>query len=183
MASCKVIAVLIVLICTSSFSMAASSMDWVSVTSDSLEGSRGSGCVMFKGNVVVEGKMVLCSDEFKVTYTESKVIKDVIATGRVKVFKDNKKASGDKAVYSKTDGTITITGSAVLSECQGDVSGESIVFKIDGSGAEILGSGDASDEDSRASVTLISDKKCDEKSDINYIKRVESAADLCREFN
>lgn len=176
MASCRTLILLVLLL--PSFSFAASSMDWVSVTSDSLLGSREGGYVVFKGNVVVEGKMVLCSDEFKVTYTGSKAVKDVTATGNVKVFKDNKKASGDKAVYSKTDGTMTITGSAVLSECQGDVSGEGIVFNIDGSGAEIRDSDGISN--GRASVTLSSDKKCDGDSSVNYIKRVENAADLCR---
>lgn len=176
---------LIVFLLSPSLSFGGSSMDWVSISSDSLVGSRASGYVTFKGNVVAEGGMVLCADEFKVTYGKSKVVKDVTAVGSVKVFKDNKKASGDKAVYNKKENTMIITGNAVLSECQGDVKGESIVFNIDGSGAEIKGSSEAEDKvnGERVSVVLTADKDCGEGSTINYMKRVESAKDLCRKSN
>lgn len=173
MTSCRVMVLL--LLFSPSLAMASSSMDWVSVNSDSLKGSRDKGYVLFKGNVVAEGKMLLCADELKITYGKNKIVKDVSASGLVKVFQGNKKASGDKATYNKIDGTITITGNSVLSECQGDISGESIIFKIDGSGARV--EGDAGQADGRASIILTGTTECDETP---YIKRVENASDLCK---
>lgn len=171
--------ILIFIFLAPSLAIASSSMEWVSINSDSLKGSRGvgsnDGYVLFKGNVVAEGKMLLCADELKVTYGKNKIVKDVSATGLVKVFQGNKKASGDKATYNKTDGTITITGNPVLSECQGDISGDTIVFKIDGSAATIDSGVDTTD--GRATVVLTGDKECDQTP---YIKRVENASDLCK---
>ena len=169
MTSYKKIVLLLLILPSFAF---AGSADWVSITSDKLKGSKEESYVVFDGNVVATGQMVLCSDELRVSYDGKKIVKDVVAKGNVRVFKDNKKAEGNHASYSKTDGTITITGSAKLTECQGEVEGDSIVFNIDGSGAKIEGA-----KDGRASVTLSAGSPCNETP---YIKRVEDAKDLCK---
>jgi lipopolysaccharide export system protein LptA len=98
--------------------------DQIHVSADALISDRNANYAEFQGNVVTtqEGS-VMISDRLKIFYIQDPnkkksskdpnnqgAIEKIIATGNVKIKMDEKTAWADKAVYTKTDDTILLSG-------------------------------------------------------------------------
>lgn len=98
--------------------------DQIHVSADALISDRNANYAEFQGNVVTtqEGS-VMISDRLKIFYTEDPnkkksaknpnnqgAIEKIIATGNVKIKMEDKTAWADKAVYTKSDDTILLSG-------------------------------------------------------------------------
>jgi len=103
----------------------------VVITSDSMEASKSDGTVVFKGNVVAIEDFTLCSDELYISYGKEKEIKEMIATGSVRIFQADRKAAADKAEYDRIKRKLVLTGGAEVIQCSDTVRGDRIVVNID----------------------------------------------------
>jgi len=98
--------------------------DQIHVSADALVSDRNANYAEFQGNVVTtqEGS-VMISDRLKIFYTQDPnkkksaknpnnqgAIDKIIATGNVKIKMEDKTAWADKAVYTKSDDTILLSG-------------------------------------------------------------------------
>lgn len=98
--------------------------DQIKVIADALVSDRNANYAEFQGNVVTTQKgSVMFSDRLKIFYTEDPnkkkseknpnnqgAIDKIIATGNVKIKMQDKTAWADKAVYTKNDDTILLSG-------------------------------------------------------------------------
>jgi lipopolysaccharide transport protein LptA len=103
----------------------------VVVTSDTMESLRAEGVVIFRGSVVAEQDHLMCSDELRVFYNDMQQVKDIVATGDVRIVHEGKRARGDKVVYDKAADTFVITGNAAAVQCGDIVRGEKIIIHLD----------------------------------------------------
>lgn len=99
-----------------------SAEDQIHVSADALVSDRTANYAEFQGNVVTTQKgSVMHSDRLKIFYAQDpkKGSKDpksqgsidkIIATGHVKIEMEDKTAWADKAVYTKTDDSILLSG-------------------------------------------------------------------------
>lgn len=86
---------------------------------------------VFEGEVVViDPEVKLQADRLSVSFDENKKIKQGVATGNVKIWYQDKFASGDTAVYSTKDGKFEIQGNALLSRKKDTIKGDKITFWI-----------------------------------------------------
>lgn len=98
--------------------------DQIHVSADALVSDRNANYAEFQGNVVTtqEGS-VMISDRLKIFYVQDPnkkksskdpnnqgAIEKIIATGNVKIKMEDKTAWADKAVYTKSDDTILLSG-------------------------------------------------------------------------
>ncbi len=97
--------------------------DQIHVSADALISDRSANYAEFQGNVVTTQKgSVMHSDRLKIFYTQEPAkknakdpknqgaIEKIIATGHVKIEMEDKTAWADKAVYTKTDDSILLSG-------------------------------------------------------------------------
>lgn len=96
--------------------------DQIHVSADALVSDRNANYAEFQGNVVTTQKgSVMHSDRLKIFYTQDpkKSSKDpksqgsiekIIATGHVKIEMEDKTAWAEKAVYTKSDDSILLSG-------------------------------------------------------------------------
>lgn len=109
----------------------------ITITSDTMEASKGNGNVFFKGNVVAVEDFTLCSDELFISYGEAKEIKDMVATGNVRIFYADRTAVSTKAEYDREKKTLVLIGSAEVRQCSDVVRGDRIVVHIDDENAMV----------------------------------------------
>jgi lipopolysaccharide export system protein LptA len=97
--------------------------DQIHVSADALISDRNANYAEFQGNVVTTQKgSVMHSDRLKIFYTQDPnkkssndakkqgSIDKIIATGHVKIVMGDKTAWADKAVYTKSDDSILLSG-------------------------------------------------------------------------
>ena len=94
------------------------------ITAERIEFDNKEGVILFDENVVVDVALfVMRSDRLLVFMEGTNDVKQILAVGRVSITNLNRSASCDKAVYTKKDGQIVMTGSARLMR-QGDEGGD-----------------------------------------------------------
>lgn len=104
----------------------------ITITSNSMEARKKANLVIFKGDVVAEQKdYTLYSKELYVYYAEGKEIKEMIATGDVRIVQLNKVATGEKAVYNRENRTVVLTGNPQVEQDCDIVKGERITIFLD----------------------------------------------------
>ncbi|HID97868.1 MAG TPA: lipopolysaccharide transport periplasmic protein LptA [Thermodesulfobacteriaceae bacterium] len=114
----------------------------IRIKSNRLEAESRSGKVIFSGDVVAtKGDLVIYSDRLEVFY-EKKIsadqgdlqsgrkIREIIATGHVKINQGKRTGTGEKAVYNKPAEKITLIGSAQVWEGSNRIRGDRISFFI-----------------------------------------------------
>jgi lipopolysaccharide export system protein LptA len=115
----------------------------IEITSEKLDFDYKNRRTVFRGNVdVVQGEVRLQSDVLTVDYAQvgdKQELKEVTADGHVTVTQGPKKATGNHAVFSQSNRTVTLTGNAVLEEGSNQVNGDRIVVHPDESRMEVLG--------------------------------------------
>lgn len=104
----------------------------ITITSNSMEGRKKENMVIFRDNVVaVQKDYTLYSKELHVYYGDGNEIKDMIATGNVKIVQLNKTATGEKAVYAKANRTLVLTGNPQVEQDCDIVKGNKITIFLD----------------------------------------------------
>lgn len=130
----------------------------VTVDSDSLEADNAKGIVIFKGNVIAEEEFILCADTLSISYGDDKKkeIREIVATGGVKIFQAGKTATAGKAVYDRAAGKMVLTGKPRIKQCGDEVAGERITFNVDDETAFVEAGGS-----SRVRAVIAPDEACD----------------------
>ncbi len=84
---------------------------------------------VFEGNVVVVDPQVrMEADRMNVVFEGSNAVKSVTATGRVRLWQDDKVATCQRAVYVARAGEVVLRGDAVLTRGNDKVFGDEITF-------------------------------------------------------
>jgi lipopolysaccharide transport protein LptA len=112
------------------------------VTAKKIEFDNKEGVILFDENVLVDdAQFLMRSDRLLIFMQGTNDVQQVMAIGNVSITNANRAASCDKAVYTKKDGRIVMTGNAYLKQ-QGKEAGdvgpaERIVIWIDDERMEV----------------------------------------------
>ncbi|MDO9351519.1 MAG: lipopolysaccharide transport periplasmic protein LptA, partial [Deltaproteobacteria bacterium] len=110
-----------------------SSRSPVEITSDTVEGDQKQNRVTFKGNVVAKQEdATLYANTVVVHYdTEMKKMKEIVATGNVRIVQLDRRATCQKATFYQNENKIVLDGEAVIREGDNVVRGERVVYLVD----------------------------------------------------
>lgn len=112
------------------------------ITAKRIEFDNKEGVILFDEDVLVDDPQFLMrSDRLLVFMEGTNDVQQVMAVGRVNITNANREASCDKAVYTKKDGQIVMTGNARLKQQgkqAGDVTGERITIWVDDERMEVV---------------------------------------------
>ena len=112
--------------------IAVDSSQPITITSNTMEARKKENVVIFKGNVVAQQKeYTLYSKELSVYYADGKEIKEMVATGGVKIVQLNKVATGEKAVYNRETRLVVLTGNPQVEQDCDVVKGDKITIFLD----------------------------------------------------
>lgn len=104
----------------------------ITITSNNMEARKKENLVIFKGDVKAEQKdYTLYAKELYVYYADGKEIKEMIAIGNVRIVQLNKVATGEKAVYTRENRTVILTGRPQVKEDCDVVKGDKITIFLD----------------------------------------------------
>jgi len=94
------------------------------ITAEKIEFDNKEGVILFDEHVLVDdAQFVMRSDRLLVFMQGTNDVQQIMAVGNVSITNQNRTASCDKAVYTKKDGQIVMSGNARLMR-QGDEGGE-----------------------------------------------------------
>ncbi len=108
----------------------------ITITADSLDFDYRARVLSYKGHVVViQGDLKLEADTLRVELdavsTTNAQIKEVTATGSVRMDKGTRWATAGRAVFDQTKRTVTLNDDAVLHDGANQVSGDRVVVYLD----------------------------------------------------
>ncbi len=124
----------------------------IHIESDRMDAMDQSGTVVFTGHVkATRNDLTIYSDKLDVFYEKKtggkgerkktkKVIRQIVATGHVRINQGERLGTGEKAVYDKAAEKITITGAAQVWEGPNRVGGDTITFFINEDRSVVEGS-------------------------------------------
>ena len=105
------------------------------VTSQQLEADNKNSIVIFSGNVVAkQGKVTIYADSARVYYEkkeEGNEIREIVATGNVKIQEADRLATSQNAVFTNADQKIVLTGQPKVWQGKDMVSGEKITILLE----------------------------------------------------
>ena len=111
------------------------------VTADSIEFNNKEGVIIFDQNVKIDDEQFkLHAERLLVFLQGTNNVDQIMALGGVVITNENRSASCDKAVYTRKNGQIVMTGKARLrsgGERGGEVQGEKIVFWLNDERMEV----------------------------------------------
>jgi lipopolysaccharide transport protein LptA len=111
------------------------------ITAKKIEFDNKEGVILFDEDVLVDDEQfVMRSDRLLVFMVGTNDVQQIMAVGRVTITNENRSASCSKAVYTKKDGQIVMTGDARLMQQgkeSGSVAGERIVIWLDDARMEV----------------------------------------------
>jgi lipopolysaccharide transport protein LptA len=111
------------------------------ITASKIEFDNKEGVILFDENVLVDDEQFLMrADRLLVFMEGTNDVQQLMAVGRVNISNENRVASCEKAVYTKKDGQIVMTGNARLIQSGGDkgeVTGDRIVIWVDDQRMEV----------------------------------------------
>ncbi|MFO7936312.1 MAG: LptA/OstA family protein [Kiritimatiellia bacterium] len=115
------------------------------ITADKIEFDNKEGVILFDKNVFVnDPQFVMRSDRLIVFMEGTNDVDQIMALGTVSLTNENRSAECDKAVYTRSNGQIVMTGNVVLSQAgdkAGTVSGEKMAIWLNEERMEILEGG------------------------------------------
>jgi lipopolysaccharide export system protein LptA len=105
----------------------------IDITSDTVEGDQKQNTVAFKGNVVAKQEdMTLYANTLVVVYDpDTKKLKEIVATGNVKVVQLDRRATGQKVTFDQDKNKVVLDGDAVIREGANVIRGERITFYVE----------------------------------------------------
>jgi lipopolysaccharide export system protein LptA len=103
----------------------------IDITSDTVEADQKR--VTFKGNVVAKQEDVtLYANALVIVYDQdTKKLKEIIATGNVKVVQQDRRATGQKVTFDQDKNKLILDGDAVVREGTNVIRGERITFYVE----------------------------------------------------
>ncbi len=111
------------------------------ITASKIEFDNKEGVILFDENVLVDDEQFLMrADRLLVFMEGTNDVQQLMAVGHVNITNENRAASCEKAVYTKKDGQIVMTGNARLIQKgsdTGEVTGDRIVIWIDDQRMEV----------------------------------------------
>lgn len=112
------------------------------ITASRIEFDNKEGVILFDENVLVDdSQFVMRADRLLVFMEGTNDVQQLMAVGHVSITNENRSASCDKAVYTKKDGQIVMTGNARLLQKggqAGEVTGNRITIWLDDERIEVL---------------------------------------------
>ena len=120
---------------------AEGSKEPINIVSDSMEAETKTNKVVFRGNVVARQKDVtITSNELIATYSDGgKELKEVLATGNVRITQQDKIAVAEKALFLNVERKIILTGNPKVWQGKDVISGDEIVYYLDVDRTEVKG--------------------------------------------
>lgn len=105
----------------------------IEITSDTVEGDQKQNRITFKGNVVAkQEEATLYANMITVYYdAEMKKMKEIVATGNVKIIHLERRATCQKATFLQNENKIILEGEATLREGENVVRGERVIYLVD----------------------------------------------------
>jgi len=105
----------------------------IDITSDTVEADQKTNTVVFKGNVVAKQEdTTLWANTLTIIYDENtKKLKEIIATGNVKVVRLERRATSQKATFDQDKNKVTFDGDAVAREGANVIRGERITYYVE----------------------------------------------------
>ncbi|MGQ9644948.1 MAG: lipopolysaccharide transport periplasmic protein LptA [Thermodesulfobacteriota bacterium] len=105
----------------------------IDIVSDTVEANQKESTVTFKGNVVAkQEEATLYADTLVVRYeSETKKLKEIIATGNVKLVQLDRRATSRKATFYQEANKVVLDGDAVVREGDNEIRGERVIFYVD----------------------------------------------------
>jgi lipopolysaccharide export system protein LptA len=103
----------------------------IDITSDTVEADQKQ--VTFKGNVVAKQEdITLYANTVVVVYDpDTKKLKEIVATGNVKVVQLDRRATGQKVTFDQDKNKVVLDGDAVIREGTNVIRGERITFYVE----------------------------------------------------
>jgi lipopolysaccharide export system protein LptA len=105
----------------------------IEITSDTVEGDQKQNRVTFKGNVIAKQEDATLYANMVVVYydTEMKKMKEIVATGNVRIVQLDRRATCQKATFYQIENKIVLEGEAVIREGENVVRGEKVVYLVE----------------------------------------------------
>lgn len=105
----------------------------IDIISDTVEANQKQNTVTFKGNVVAkQGDTTLYANTLVILYDgDTKKMKEVIATGNVKIVQLERRATSQKATFYQDENKAVLDGEAVVREGENVIRGERVTFYVD----------------------------------------------------
>lgn len=112
------------------------------ITSDKIDFDYNEGVILFDEHVVVDDpQFVMRSDRLLVFMESTNDVSQVMAVGNVVFSNEMRSATCDKAVYTRKDGQVVLSGDVRLKtegETTGEVRGKKVVIWVDDERVEVL---------------------------------------------
>jgi lipopolysaccharide export system protein LptA len=105
----------------------------IDIISKSVEANQKESTFTFKGNVVAkQGDATLYTNTLLIIYDpNTKKMKEIVATGNVKIVQLERRATGQKATFYQEQNKVVLEGEAVLREGENIIRGERVTYYID----------------------------------------------------
>jgi len=105
----------------------------IDIISDTVEANQKQNTITFKGNVVAkQGETTLYANTLVIIYDgNTKKMKEVIATGNVKIVQLERRATSQKATFQQDENRVILNGEVVVREGENVIRGERVVFYVD----------------------------------------------------
>lgn len=110
------------------------------ITAERIEFDNKEGIILFDENVLVDDEQFLMRANRLLVFMEgTNDVQQIMAVGNVNITNQNRSASCEKAVFTKKDGQIVMTGKAKLNQGDGggEVTGDRITFWLDDERMEV----------------------------------------------
>ena len=110
------------------------------ITAERIEFDNKEGIILFDENVLVDDEQFLMRANRLLVFMEgTNDVQQIMAVGNVSITNQNRAASCEKAVFTKKDGQIVMTGKARLHQGDGggEVTGDRITFWLDDERMEV----------------------------------------------
>lgn len=117
----------------------------VEMSADQLSVNQADGTAIFSGNVrVAQGDLKMTAGEMRIEYSEEtegqdRRISRLIASGGVTLVTPTEAAEAAEAVYSIEDGTISMSGSVLLTQGPNAISGDKLTIDLESGAGNIEG--------------------------------------------
>lgn len=105
----------------------------IDITSDTVEANQKQNTVTFKGNIVAKQEdTTLYANTLVIIYDpNTKKLKEIVATGNVKMVQLDRRATGQKATFHQDENKVVLEGEAVVRQGDNVIMGERVTFYID----------------------------------------------------
>ena len=123
----------------------------IEITSQRLRAQSEPRLVTFIGEVVArQDDLVIYADRLQVLFVgEQEQIDNLEATGNVRIVQGDNIATGEKAVYQRREGVVTLSGAPRVRQGQDFVEGDEVIVYLDEGRSEVIGA-----EDSRVKAVI-----------------------------